>query len=330
MTNIRWIATVTLLVAALFVTACGKQATPTPTPEPTATPTAAMPTAQPIGGVDVAWEHVIKPEVPVVARVNGVDITTEAFLAEMRQQLHMVTAQYGIDWYDERMVALIPTFQDQVLQEMIQEQLGRQLAAAEGLVVDETQRAAELTSLQNDVMQSGQYDTWEDFLAEMGWTPETLDKKITTYLLFQMLLKAHGGPAEAEQVHAAHILVETEEKGKEVLEKLQAGADFAALAAEYSIDTGSKDQGGDLGWFPRGVMVSEFEDAAFALDVGETSDLVSSDYGYHIIRVLGKEVRPIDAELLPQVQQYNFQKWFDAAWKEANVETLVRFAQSEP
>ncbi|MBC7231977.1 MAG: peptidylprolyl isomerase [Chloroflexi bacterium] len=179
-------------------------------------------------------------------------------------------------------------------------------------------------------MQSGQYDTWEDFLAEMGWTPETLDRKITTYLLFQMLLKAHGGPAEAEQVHAAHILVETEEKGEEVLEKLQAGADFAALAAEYSIDTGSKDQGGDLGWFPRGVMVSEFEDAAFALDVGETSELVLSDYGYHIIRVLGKEVRPIDAELLPQVQQYNFQKWFDAALKEANVETLVQFAQSEP
>lgn len=321
---------IVLLLAVLVMAACGKQATPTPTPEPTATPTAALPTAQPTGGVDVAWEHVIKPEVPVVARVNGMDITTEAYLTEMRQQLHQVTAQYGVDWYDEQILALLPTFQDQVLQQMIQEQLGRQLAAAEGLVVDETVHATELANLQNEVMQSGQYDTWESFLAEMGWSQADLEEQLTTYLLFQMLLKAHGGPEEAEQVHAAHILVETEEKGKEVLEKLQAGADFAALAAEYSIDTGSKEDGGDLGWFPRGVMVSEFEEAAFALNPGETSDLISTDYGYHIIRVLGKEVRPIDADLLSQVRQYNFQKWFEAALQEANIETLVRFAQSEP
>lgn len=330
MKNARWITVATLLMAVVLMAACGKQVTPTPIPEPTATPTEALPTAQPTGGVDVAWEHVIKPEVPVVARVNGVDITTEAYLIEMRQQLHQVTAQYGVDWYDEQMLALLPTFQDQVLQQMIQELLGRQLAAAEGLVVDETVYATEMTNLQNDVMQSGQYDTWEDFLAEMGWSQADLEERITTYLLFQMLLKAHGGPEEAEQVHAAHILVDTEEMGKEVLKKLQAGADFATLAAEYSIDTGSKDEGGDLGWFPRGVMVSEFEEAAFALNPGETSELVSSDYGYHIIRVLGKEVRPIDANLLPQVQQYNFQKWFEAALQEANIETLVQFAQSEP
>nr|MBC7245681.1 peptidylprolyl isomerase [Chloroflexota bacterium] len=175
-------------------------------------------------------------------------------------------------------------------------------------------------------MQSGQYATWEDFLAEMGWTPETMDEQLTTYLLFQMLMKAHGGPEEVEQVHAAHILVESEETGKKVLEKLKAGADFAALAAEYSIDTGSKDQGGDLGWFPRGIMVSEFEDAAFALNPGETSDLVSTSYGYHIIRVLGKEVRPLDPEILAQIQEYNFQEWFEAEFQKAEIETLVHFA----
>ncbi|MBC7261855.1 MAG: peptidylprolyl isomerase [Chloroflexi bacterium] len=329
MKNVRWITSAALLMAALVIAACAKQATPTPTPEPTATPTEALPTAQPVGGVDVAWEHVSKPEVPVVARVNGVEITSEAYLAEVRQQLYQVTAQYGIDWYDERMVALLPTFQNQILQEMIQEQLGRQLAAAEGLTVDEALHASELANLQNDVLQSGQYASWEDFLAKMGWTQADLEEQLTTYLIFQMLLKAHGGPTEVEQVHAAHILVETEETGKEVLEKLQAGADFAALAAEYSIDTGSKDQGGDLGWFPRGVMVSEFEEAAFALNPGETSELVSTDYGYHIIRVLGKEVRPLDPELLPQIQEQNFQKWFDEQLEKATIETLVNF-ESEP
>ncbi|MEM4724749.1 MAG: hypothetical protein QXP01_07030, partial [Candidatus Hadarchaeum sp.] len=95
----RWSTAAALMLVVLVMAACGKQATPTPTPAPTATPTEALPTAQPVGGVDVAWEHVTKPEVPVVARVNGVDITTEAYLKEMRQQLHQVTAQYGVDWH---------------------------------------------------------------------------------------------------------------------------------------------------------------------------------------------------------------------------------------
>ena len=87
------------------------------------------------------------------------------------------------------------------------------------------------------------------------------------------------------QVNASHILVEDDANAKIVLEKVKAGEDFAELASEYSKDPGSAANGGSLGYFPRGVMVPEFEEVAFSLGVGEISDIVESQFGYHIIKV---------------------------------------------
>lgn len=87
------------------------------------------------------------------------------------------------------------------------------------------------------------------------------------------------------QVSASHILVEDEAMAKVVLEKVKAGEDFAELAAEYSKDPGSAANGGSLGYFPRGVMVPEFEEVAFSLEIGEVSDIVESQFGYHIIKI---------------------------------------------
>lgn len=325
------IACALLLAGAILLSACGSQATPAPTaaPAPTVAPTTEVlptETAQAVGGVDVAWEHVIQPEVPVLARVNGVEIGKDAYLTELGQQIQQVTTQYTLDWSDEANQSLLTGFQDQVLEQMVSEELERQLAASEGIAVAPAEVEAELTTAVSNVLSSGQYASWEDFMVAMGWTQPALEQQITTYLLYQKLLVAHGGPEEAEQIHAAHILVTTEQTGTLVLEKLQAGASFADLAAEYSTDTGSAEQGGDLGWFPRGVMVAEFEDAAFALNVGETSDLVATDFGFHIITVLGKEVRALEPDLLDQVRQENFDTWFSAEQAKANIETLVQFA----
>jgi foldase protein PrsA len=141
------------------------------------------------------------------------------------------------------------------------------------------------------------------------------------------LTEAHGGPQEAEHVNAAHILVESEETAKEVLARLEAGDSFSDLAAEYSTDTSNKDRGGDLGWFPRGVMVSEFEEAAFALSIGGTSAVVATKFGYHIIQVNGKEERTLSPELFEQMQERNFSSWFEAETAEADIEALVQFAE---
>jgi peptidyl-prolyl cis-trans isomerase D len=117
-----------------------------------------------------------------------------------------------------------------------------------------------------------------------------------------------------EQVRASHILLKTEGKdeatvrkqAEDVLKQAKApGADFAALAKKYSEDDGSKVNGGDLDYFGRGRMVPEFETAAFSMQPGQTSDLVKSQFGFHIIKVTDHkqaQTRPL-AEVQPQIQE---------------------------
>jgi foldase protein PrsA len=92
----------------------------------------------------------------------------------------------------------------------------------------------------------------------------------------------------AGKVNANHILVADEATAAEVSEKIKSGEEFSKLAAEYSTD-GSASSGGALGFFEKGKMVPEFEQAAFSMEVGEISDPVKSDFGYHIIQVVDKE-----------------------------------------
>jgi peptidyl-prolyl cis-trans isomerase C len=90
---------------------------------------------------------------------------------------------------------------------------------------------------------------------------------------------------DEEEVSARHILVESEEEAKKIAADLKKGGDFNAIAKEKSKDPGSKDNGGDLGFFSKDQMVPEFANAAFALNKGQLSEPVKSQFGWHVIRV---------------------------------------------
>ncbi|MEH7254340.1 peptidylprolyl isomerase [Neobacillus niacini] len=138
---------------------------------------------------------------------------------------------------------------------------------------------------------------------------------------------------EVEQVKASHILVEDEAIAKDIKQKLTDGADFAELAKEYSTDEGSKDNGGQLGFFPKGTMVKEFEDVAFTLPMNQISDLVKSDYGYHIIKVEEKKEAKeanfddskadIKETLMNQKMQSEYSIWLEGKKKDYDIENSL-------
>jgi parvulin-like peptidyl-prolyl isomerase len=119
-------------------------------------------------------------------------------------------------------------------------------------------------------------------------------------------------PATEEQVWARHILVANETDALSVVGQLRSDQMlFEDLARLLSQDTTSAERGGDLGWFGRGVMVPEFEEAAFSLQIGEISDPVQTNFGYHIIQVIARDEVPVTAQRLAQLKEEAFQNWLD-------------------
>jgi peptidyl-prolyl cis-trans isomerase C len=112
-----------------------------------------------------------------------------------------------------------------------------------------------------------------------------------------------------QEVHARHILVETEDQAKKIEDELKKGADFAELAKKESKDPGASD-GGDLGFFTKDQMVPEFSAAAFALEPGKISDPVKTQFGWHVIKVEEKRTRkaPDFEQVRPQIETYVVRK----------------------
>ena len=168
--------------------------------------------------------------------------------------------------------------------------------------------------------------------SQFPYTEADFREYVTALLLNQKMYDyvTKDIPRDQEMVWARHILVATEEEAKTVLNRLNAGEDFAAVAAEVSTDTSNSTSGGDLGWFTRGQMVPAFEDAAFSLEIGQLSDPIQTDYGYHIIQVLGREVRTLTDEQLDTVKSYYFRKFIDDAKAEMTIKKYDIWAENVP
>jgi parvulin-like peptidyl-prolyl isomerase len=132
-------------------------------------------------------------------------------------------------------------------------------------------------------------------------------------------------------VWARHILVATEDEAKSVIERLNTGEDFALLASDVSTDTSNNMNGGNLGWFAKGKMVTEFENVVFAMtEIGQISEPVQTTYGYHIIQLLGREDRPMTDDKLQQAKENAFTEWLSGVKEEMNIETYENWKGNVP
>ncbi len=161
---------------------------------------------------------------------------------------------------------------------------------------------------------------------------KTIRSVYEAQLLRQKLLDqiTKDTPHTEEQVWARHILVQTEVEATAAYQLLTTGVDFATVAKRYSKDTGSGANGGDLGWFGKGAMVAEFETAAFSQKIGEIGKPVKSQFGYHIIQVLGHQDMPLNASQYEQKKQTEFTNWLADARKGAKIQTFDIWKERVP
>jgi peptidyl-prolyl cis-trans isomerase D len=166
-------------------------------------------------------------------------------------------------------------------------------------------------------------DVVQEYIEANGINESILRQELRSGLYRARLTEAFEAetPREAEQVHARHILVSTEEEAQSILDRLAVGEAWATLAAELSLDESNKDTGGELGWLARGATVQEFEDAAFSAPVGEPIGPVQTSFGWHVIWVVGREVRPLDGYDFRLAVQDALETWLAAAREEATITT---------
>jgi peptidyl-prolyl cis-trans isomerase D len=124
-------------------------------------------------------------------------------------------------------------------------------------------------------------------------------------------------------VNVRHILVETEEEANQLIASLNAGESFALLAQSHSLDTGSGQRGGELGWAPAAFFVGPFGTAVETGEIGVTLAPIQTDFGWHVIQVRGREDRPIDATTAIQVRQGLFSRWLSSQRETADAAGTV-------
>jgi peptidyl-prolyl cis-trans isomerase C len=305
------------LIVALAVCGCSKSSTEAATPAAAASSAQSAPAPKPVPA-----------QLPdVVARVNGEAITKAEF-------------DRGVEALEARAGGPIPTEQrDQVLRGVLDQIIGYKLllqeTKARNVTIAESEVDARLAQVR------GQFPSEQAFtemLAERKLTLDQVKSDARNDMAIGKLIEAEIAPrivvkpeqvtdfyaknpdqfAQGESVRASHILIsvpkgadaaakaQARTKAEQVLKDVKAGKDFAALAKEHSADPGSAANGGDLGFFQQGQMVGPFNDAAFSLAPGTTSDLVETEFGFHIIKVVEKKAGrtiPLE-EVKPQVEQY--------------------------
>lgn len=161
-----------------------------------------------------------------------------------------------------------------------------------------------------------------DYQDQIGFGEDNLRTMLLSELYREAVMEAVTAdlPREQDQVWARHILLEDEATALEVLELYENGEDFGELALAYSLDTSNAERGGDLGWFSSTNMVADFSRAAFNTPVGQVSEPIQTSFGWHLIQVLGHELRPLSAFDYEQYRAETFSIWLEQQRVTAEIE----------
>lgn len=236
------------------------------------------------------------------ATVNGKDIT----LDEIARRFESVKRdpQLATELAQDRDGSFKARVQARILTQMIQAELLSQAAEDLGVAITDADIAAERERI---VEQVGGQEQFDKIVEENNLTEADVQGQLRDLVVEQRVAALVAEQVEVsdedvrayyaqnkgtryERMRASHILVETENEADAVLARARGGEDFAALAQELSKDTGSAPQGGDLGEFTRGRLVPEFEQAAFAAEVGEIVGPIETEFGWHVIKVTAHTV----------------------------------------
>jgi parvulin-like peptidyl-prolyl isomerase len=248
--------------------------------------------------------------------VEGEGITLESFEREV-SRFEASRQGLGID------LATLGDYRTQVLQTLIDRRLMVQAAERLGLEVTDSELNQRLQALAE---QRGGPEGMGAWLVATGYTADEFATELREEILAArwILNLTAGISGQADQVHARHILVGTQAEAEDLLAQLAAGADFAQLARLFSLDKATRPAGGDLGWFPAGQLTTpEIEQAAFALHPGETSGVIQTVLGFHIVQVIEAERRPLPPEALVRRRVQAVEQWLVDQRQRTEIEILV-------
>ncbi len=283
----------------------------------------------------------------VIAKVNDELILKSDYDRQVSQVKSALEAN-GQDFSTDEGKKVLKEIKEKVLESMISDQLILQQAEKDNITLSEEEFEQAISDLEQ---YHGGKDALDKYLEQQGLDRSSFEKLVKEQLVINQFKEKLTSDIKvtdeevkkfyednkamfelpAQEIRASHILVDTENEAKKILAEIKAGGDFAELAKDYSKDPGSKELGGDLGYFSKGKMDPEFEKAAFALKPGEISDVVKTTFGYHIIKVTGERTSLsfddakdyIKSNLENTKKEEEFNKYLDEWKKQSKIEKYL-------